>query len=132
MQKTDFRKIWGASVLGVASSWAVFGFLVSTLHPGSYADDGFSETVFRSPELFLIAAATIVGGAVAGFLCESKWLPALFIALCMTLQLYDRSSIPGLRFAQDRYLGEMIVLFISATFGHSLTRLSQVKETQKD
>jgi len=132
VQKTDFRNMWGASVLGIASSWAVFGFLVSSLHPGSYADDGLSEIALGSPELLLLTGATIVGGAIAGLLSQSKWLPAFFIALCMTLQLNDRSSIPGFRFEQNRYLGEMIVLFISATFGHSLTRRLQANETQKE
>ena len=85
-----------------------------------------------SPELLLLMAATIVGGAIAGFLSQSKWLPAFVIALYMTLQLNHGSSIPGFRFEQNRYLGEMIVLFISATFGHSLTRRLQANETQEN
>jgi hypothetical protein len=97
------------------------------LHPVSYADDGLSGSVVGSAELLLLTAASIVGGASAGFLSQSKWLPAFFIALYMTLQLNDRGSIPGLRLGQNRYLGEMIVLFISARFGNFLTR----NETQK-
>jgi hypothetical protein len=131
MQKAAFQKICGATVLAIATSWAVSGFLISGLGTNFYTDVPFSDMGSLTFKLIPIMIATIIGGSVAAFLCEYKWLPAILIAVCMTVQLYDRSATLGLTLPNSRYVGAIIMLFINASFGQSLTRVAEVHEIHR-
>lgn len=126
MQKPEFKDIWPAIVLGVAASWVIFGLLISAMDRSFYVDESFSDIHSTMFTLFPMMAATTIGGAVEGLLCESKWLPALVLALSMTVGLYHPWSklAPSLR--HDPYWGELIVLFISANFGQAITRIQRI------
>jgi hypothetical protein len=104
---------------------------MSSLGIGSDTEHRFADMGFTSAKLILMVAATVIGGTVARLLCQYKWLPALLIALCMTAQLYDPSATFAVGFPHDRYIGQLIMLFISATFGQSLARFSQITETSE-
>ena len=113
--------MWGAACLGIASGWAVFGFFTSCLQNSGDLDGALSAMNTVAPSRVLtVMGATIVGGAVAGFLSQHRILPAAVIAASMTANFYVPTTGFGFALPHDQYVGAMIMLFISATFGQSV------------
>jgi hypothetical protein len=120
--KENTRDLWIASAFGTSCSWVTFSVL-----GGIVPEDVIRMNTYhvgRNPACWVLGiAAAIVGGAVAEFLVTSwQKTTSSVITLALIVQMSGRFIGLGAGTFDREHILTALFLFVSAMFGHCVTR----------